>query len=129
MATRNVTTQSARLFGNLLLMASIEPEEIGKRIKAAREAKHWTQLEFAMKASVSPATIQRWESGKLPRVRELLRAAQLLDVPAEELVESEVVTERDEETNARLARIEQVLEELVVRLERDDQTQEAGEAQ
>jgi transcriptional regulator with XRE-family HTH domain len=36
-------------------------------------------LEFALKAHVSPSAVTRWESGKLPPVRELMRIADLLD--------------------------------------------------
>jgi DNA-binding XRE family transcriptional regulator len=79
-----VSTQNARTFANLLLVVSVSPTEIGQRIKAARQRKDWTQLEFALEAGVSPATIQRWEAGKLPRVRELMRVAELLGISTEE---------------------------------------------
>lgn len=65
---------------NLLLVATVDPMEIGRRIKQAREQKGWTQLVFALEANVSPSTVTRWESGKLPPVRELIRVAQLLGV-------------------------------------------------
>ena len=94
-------------------MASVAPTEIGQRIKAARKRKRWTQLEFALEANVSPATVQRWEAGKLPRVRELIRVAELLDVSTDELVQAE--DEGDDGTQARLARIELLLEELLSR--------------
>jgi transcriptional regulator with XRE-family HTH domain len=97
---------------------SVEPEEIGRRIKHAREQAGWTQLEFALHANVSPSSVQRWEAGKLPRVRELMRLADLLDVPAEQLVESEA--EADAAVVERLDRIEEVLELLVARLGRGD---------
>ena len=66
---------------------ALEPREIGRRIAAAREAKGWTQLDFAYEAGKSPSTISRWERGELPTVRELMRIAGVLEVPAEELVE------------------------------------------
>lgn len=66
---------------------ALEPEEIGRRIKAAREAIYLTQLQFAALANVSPSTVARWEAGKLPRVRELIRVAPLLQIDAVELVE------------------------------------------
>ena len=94
-------------------MVSVAPAEIGQRIKAARKRKQWTQLEFAWEAKVSLATIQRWEKGKLPRVRELIRVAELLDVSTDELVQAE--DEGNDGTQARLARIELLLEELLSR--------------
>lgn len=82
-----VDRQWTRRHGTLLLAVSIDPREIGRRIKKARDAKRWTQLDFASEASVSPSTVQRWEAGKLPAVRELIRVADILGVEAEWLVE------------------------------------------
>lgn len=66
---------------------SIEPQEIGKRIKTARERKGWTQMDLANEASVSMSTVQRWERGDLPPVRELIRLAGVLKIEPEQLVE------------------------------------------
>lgn len=82
--------------GTLLLAVSLDPKQIGRRIADARNAKGWTQLAFALEADVSPSTIARWESGRLPPVRELVRIAELLGVSAEELVEPEVDSRSDE---------------------------------
>lgn len=89
MVSHNVTTQWTPTHGTLLLAVAMEPKEIGKRIKAARERKGWTQLAFALQANVSPSTTQRWEGGQLPPVRELMRIAELLEVEPEALVEVE----------------------------------------
>lgn len=78
-----------RAHGTLLLAVAMDPKEIGKRIAAARTRRGWTQLAFALEADVSPSTVQRWESGKLPPVRELMRVAELLEVEPEQLVELE----------------------------------------
>jgi len=86
-------TQIATFSGSLLLAAVMEPKEIGKRIKTARKRKHWTQLTFALEANVSPSTVARWERGELPRVHELMRIAELLDVGPEQLVELEPTEE------------------------------------
>lgn len=80
------TTQNANTSA-MLLLAMSAPEEIGRRMRAARVRKGWTQLDFAIAAHVSPSTVTRWERGLLPRVKELMRVAELLEVPVEELVE------------------------------------------
>lgn len=97
------TTTKERSFRTLLLAVSLDPREIGRRIKRARERKGWTQLEFALEAHVSPGTVQRWEAGKLPRVRELMRVADLLEVATEELVEAEESSESLDQIRRQLA--------------------------
>ncbi len=119
-----MTTQTTQVFSNLLLTVAVEPQEVGRRIRHARDAKGWTQLDFALRANVSPSSVQRWEAGKLPRVRELMRIADLLDVPPDALVAAD---EPDEEVAYRLDRIEQaqeqqveLLQQLVARLAADE---------
>jgi transcriptional regulator with XRE-family HTH domain len=82
---RNVHPAYGRL---LFAVSTIDPKEIGERIAAARNRKGMTQLDLAYKASVSPSSIQRWEAGRLPPVRELIRLAGLLEIDPEELVET-----------------------------------------
>jgi transcriptional regulator with XRE-family HTH domain len=89
MGTYTMSTQTARPYATLLLAVTMDPKEIGRRIKVARNKRGWTQLAFALEADVSPSTIQRWESGQLPPVRELMRIAELLEVEPESLVELE----------------------------------------
>jgi transcriptional regulator with XRE-family HTH domain len=84
-----MTTQTATFSGTLLLAAVMEPQEIGARIKSARTKRHWTQLEFAREANVSPSSVARWERGVLPPVRELIRVAGVLGVDPQQLVEAE----------------------------------------
>lgn len=100
---------------------AMDPREVGRRIKEARERKGWTQLYFATEvASVSPSTIARWEAGKLPPVRELMRIAETLDVPIEELVEPTVgdseETRLRQAVRAELAEIRELLESLLSRI-------------
>ncbi len=108
-----MTTHATQLYANLLLTVAVEPQEVGRRIRRAREAQGWTQLDFALHANVSPSSVQRWEAGKLPRVRELMRIADLLEVPPDALVAAD---QPDEEVADRLDRIETMLEQLVARL-------------
>lgn len=68
----------------------LSPEEVGTRIARAREErepKPWSQFDLALAVGVSPSTIYRWEKGKLPSMNELLRLAEVLDVPPDYLTE------------------------------------------
>src|ERR1035437_427957 len=87
------TAQLHPAYGTVLLAVAIEPKEIGRRIKAARDRKHWTQMDFALEAHVSLSSVARWEAGKLPLVKELIRIADVLGIPAETLVEPVPVDE------------------------------------
>lgn len=91
--TSNLTTRNGRSFRRLLLAVSIEPQEIGRRIAAAREKRGWTQMVFAQTANVSVSSVQRWERGDLPPVRELIRLAGVLGIEAEQLVEVDPTAE------------------------------------
>lgn len=112
MAVTQIATKAARL----LLAVALDPREIGQRIKAARERAGETQLSFALRSNVSPSTVARWEQGKLPPVRELMRIAELLDVPAEFLMEPPETTTEIQDLRVQvealadqLDRIEQLL--------------------
>jgi transcriptional regulator with XRE-family HTH domain len=74
-------------------IVTTDPHEIGRRIKAARIARGWTQLHFALQANVSPSSIARWEQGRLPPIVELNRISQVLGVPAGTLVGDATVGE------------------------------------
>lgn len=93
----NVSSQWVRPHGKLLLAVSMDPREVGKRIAEARNDRGWTQLQFALEADVSPSSIQRWEAGQLPPVRELLRIAEVLGVDPERLVEPPLTSPRPSE--------------------------------
>lgn len=93
-----------------MLVMALEPEEVGLRIRAAREAKLWKQLDFALKAGVSVSTVYRWEHGNLPDVRELMRIADLLDVATAHLVEDVPSISIGEDQLVRLeAKLDEVL--------------------
>lgn len=92
---------------------SLAPAEIGARIKEARNRKGWTQLQLALEAGVSPSTVTRWERGGLPPMRELIRLATVLEVPAEELVDPAPSGNGTIES-ARLEQLEARVEEALV---------------
>lgn len=46
-------------------------------------------MDLAREANVSLSSVQRWERGELPPVRELIRLAGVLGIEPEELVELE----------------------------------------
>jgi transcriptional regulator with XRE-family HTH domain len=56
---------------------------VGKRIRTLREAKAWTQREFAARAGVGRQQVVRWENGRdMPRIdRRQAVAAQLDQCP------------------------------------------------
>lgn len=103
---RNIHPSYGRL---LYAVSTIDPREIGQRIAVARNRKGLTQLDLAYKASVSPSSIQRWEAGRLPPVRELIRIAGLLEIDPEELVET---APAPTDLEAVLARLEEVHQEV-----------------
>lgn len=67
----------------LQLMAARYKERVGERIKAAREARNWSQVRLAreLPSTVDGATISRWETGKVePRADNLQALADALGV-------------------------------------------------
>lgn len=114
---RNVHPAYGRL---LFAVSTIDPKEIGQRIAAARNRRGWTQLDLAHHANVSPSSVQRWEAGRLPPVRELIRLAGLLEIEPEQLVETpdgptnlEAVLERVEEALGEVREVRGLVEELL----------------
>lgn len=77
-------------FGDTIRPVPLTPEEVAARIREAREArspKPWSQFDLALALGVSPSTIYRWEKGKLPSMHELMRLAEVLDVPLDHFTE------------------------------------------
>ncbi len=114
MTTSNAVSQFTATHGKLLLVMSLDPKEIGRRIKTARESRGWTQMDLALQANVSMSTITRWEAGKLPPVRELVRLSGVLEVEPDYLVEGEVVSDQtrpNADVWAELAAIRRLLDE------------------
>jgi transcriptional regulator with XRE-family HTH domain len=67
--------------------------EVGDRIREARLAKGWTQAALGSRMGVNERTVQRWQSGRLPRPTTLTRLAGVLGVPHAYLVETEDVAD------------------------------------
>lgn len=85
----------------------LTPQEVGARIVRAREEKTpkpWSQFDLALALSVSPSTIYRWEKGRLPSMNELIRLAEVLDLPLEEFTEPPEHRARLEDLHDLLAR-------------------------
>lgn len=108
----------------MLLAVSMAPQEIGQRIALARTAKGWTQEKFAQQANVSLSTVQRWESGKVPPVRELIRVAEVLGISSSDLVEQSAFGEQAREDRIleqvsglreQIDRIEKLVQSLLTR--------------
>jgi transcriptional regulator with XRE-family HTH domain len=125
--THTATTQIAATLGRLHLLVTFDPEEIGRRIAAARN-KGWTQVNLAHHANVSPSTVSRWERGFVPPVRELIRIAAVLEIDVTELVEEQPRHATDPVVLARLDRIEGMLHELLGKEEDDDEEPRAASA-
>lgn len=69
---------------------ALSPEEVGARIAKARadkSPKPWSQFDLALAMGVAPSTIYRWEKGRLPSMTELMKLAEVLELPATELTE------------------------------------------
>lgn len=120
MPTSTMTTQGSATHARLLLVMSLDPGEIGHRIAEARAMQGWTQMEFALHANVSMSSVARWEAGKLPPVRELVRIAGVLEIDPVYLVEGEAVREAsvepsNSEIRDELAAIRSLLEDVLHR--------------
>jgi transcriptional regulator with XRE-family HTH domain len=89
----------------------MDPREIGRRIKTARDAKLWTQADLSRHANVSLSTVSRWENGKLPPVPELVRVAGVLEVEPGWLVEVPSLSGESNGASQRLDRLEAEVED------------------
>lgn len=107
-----MSSQTHPAFGSMLLAVTIEPEEVGRRIAAARTRKGWTQEVFARRASVSVSSVQRWEAGQLPPTREMFRLAPILGVLIQELVEENPPTDLLESLSTLVGRLEMAIARL-----------------
>jgi transcriptional regulator with XRE-family HTH domain len=102
----------------------ITPKKIGSRIKRAREAKNWTQFDFATISGCSLSSISRYEAGDLPPLKKRIRLAGLLEIDPHDLVEveRETPTDRDAFTEA-LVGLRSDVQEMEARILAAIQTQ------
>ena len=72
-------------------MISMNQKAIGRRIKTARENKRLTQEQLAELVDLSPMHVSVIERGvKLPKLETLINIANVLDVPADVLLQDVV---------------------------------------
>ncbi len=82
--------------GDAGLLYEIHPTELGRRLRAARLAKGWTQTDLAGDL-VSVGYISRLESGqRRPNSTVLAGLAARLDIPVDQLLRGESAREHDE---------------------------------
>lgn len=70
-------------------MVSVDPidQQIGARLRVAREARQMTRSALAQLVGVHPDDVDRYESGASPApVSTVIRIARALDAPASELI-------------------------------------------
>jgi transcriptional regulator with XRE-family HTH domain len=100
---------------------ALAPEEVGARIRQARLAKGWTHDDLAAAMDVNSRTVQRWQKGRdpatgkvwLPRLKALMRLADVLEVSQSYFVRDEEADRRRDEDGddwpevlARMAKLE-----------------------
>lgn len=104
----------------------LSPEEVGQRIVSAREdmkPKRWSRLDLAIAMGVSPSSIYRWETGRLPSVNELVRLAEVLGKPLDYLTEP---PERQTELADLRVDLDRILAFLEQRRDEAERAQEAA---
>ena len=95
-------------------MISMNQKAIGRRIKTARENKRLTQEQLAELVDLSPMHVSVIERGvKLPKLETLINIANVLDVPADVLLQDVV------NNQTKLCASE--ASELIKQLPREDQ--------
>ena len=99
---------------------TVSTEDVSRRIRDARMARGWTHEELARRMGVNWRTVQRWQTGRPPRVDKLMKLADVLGVPEASLLERHetVVTlaelrDRVDELSERLDRLTAALDQLL----------------
>jgi transcriptional regulator with XRE-family HTH domain len=66
-----------------------KPVNVGARIRAARQAKGWTQDDLAHEVGVSRSAVAQWETNRAGQIRaNISRIAAALDMPPAMLLEN-----------------------------------------
>lgn len=128
-SAKNPSATNGRNFRTFLLMQQFAEAEIGARIAQARhEANGMTQEQLAELLNVSTRSVQAYEAGETMPWKYFRLLESIFKRPMGWFLhgDPETSTESAEEVVVRLDRIEQVLEELVARLEPNDQEGRAG---
>ena len=92
-----------------------EQEEIGARIRQARESKGWSQQQLAGKVGMSQEAISKIETGQTRQPRQLRRIAKILEVSAVYLIGEEA----DPKHGHKVSRSRDINHEVDHRLLRD----------
>lgn len=90
---------------------ALTPDDIAERIREARLARGWTHEELARRMGVNWRTVQRWQTGRPPRVETLVRLASVLEIPESYLLQSA-------DQRVTLSELRDRLDELAGRLDR-----------
>jgi Zn-dependent peptidase ImmA (M78 family)/DNA-binding XRE family transcriptional regulator len=89
-------------------------QEIGRRLRAARQRAHVSQAELAARLDVTQTAVSYWEAGRrLPGIDDLMRIADFLDAPLADLLPDE--SERRPLGAVLRAAAEQVQDEVLGR--------------
>jgi transcriptional regulator with XRE-family HTH domain len=105
-----------------MLPVPLSPDEVGMRIRRAREAKGWSRFDLAIALEVSPSSIQRWEEGKLPSVNRLVKLAEVLEKSPDYLTEPPERQLELADLRSSLGEIQSLLEGAI---DQGDRTREA----
>lgn len=121
-ARKKSSSQNARNLRRLLVEAmALEPQEIGARIKRARELAGLRQEDLADIINVSNRTVQNLEAGDVKPYVHLGRIADALNVTQEWLLHGDPDTEATEtelsQLRAEIGVLRRMLEELLRREE------------
>lgn len=114
---RHNTPTTKRLHFATLLAMALAPEEVGLRIRQARLQKGWTHEELARQMDANLRTVQRWQTGDLPRLTTLMRLADVLGVPSSYFVEFEDRDEALRELSGQVAELAVVVRNLQAAVE------------
>ena len=101
-------------------------DEVGHRVREARLANGWTHEELARRMGVNWRTVQRWQSGQLPKMQTLLRLAEVLNVPAGYLIEPDATSDELAELRGQIEELTERLDALARALDRQEPARPAA---